>query len=714
MESEEDEKKEEGGGDDKKEDDKKEEGGDDKGIPFYFDQQGDEKKEGDDKEGDKGDEKGDKDGDKGDKGDKDGDKGDKGDKKDEKSEDKEEETKTGPINKMEKRKMLEKVEQIKNKQKGYERKEKMQKKLEESKAQAQSSTKKSSSTEIELVNKIKKLEAKLADKEKKEAAVHSAQGNIPEFRDFIVESGLSRGEERQIYATVDKHKKNDISKDWNEFYGLFVIPFKQCDTDHTHYIDQSEFERCFHREEWKVFKDASDGDEMEIALDIVDIVSRGRKKINFADYMVIRRSQVAWERCSDKQGLSKLRFLCAVQVALPYENTYDPMEIENLFETAVHLNRGRLYNFLFLDIPSFIDFVHLFTYFYDFDMPINDGLLTKEEFMRGVQMQILPVTLNYRNVESMYRIIDDQPMTASAFVCIWDTFEMLLANDLDGNGMINSEEFLYLLSHKNIDKILLNHIDGLYLPSEGEILEESKKSTKNAITEKSFILNFMQTSSKYRKHHSKKFLRHSKSSSNKNDFLKITNEAKYRRKLVYFIFDEFEKEKMALGDLLLFRKLSWNFVGYAYIIKLIDGPKLKEESEKFDPPILYTEHEKAKLNDLILFLSNYLIINIKDFYNFFAAERMFDKYRIPGSLSNVSEDAIKNVFSKQSIVFSESTISDAKEFFRAGRERVQYNFDVATKSALFYESNVLRSKRLFELKIKQNTKLLILIFIKEN
>ena len=152
--------------------------------------------------------------------------------------------------------------------------------------------------------------------------------------------------------------------------------------------------------------------------------------------------------------------------------------------------------------------------------------------------------------------------------------------------------------------------------------------------------------------------------------------------------------------MLLFRKLSWNFIGYAYILKFLTGPQLKEYSEKFDHPIPYTLHEKQQLNEVILFLSNYLIINIKEFYNFFASGRMFEKYKIPGTKNNVSEDAIKTVFAHQSIVYSDTSISKAKEFFRAGRDRVQYNCELAVKGALFYEANVLRSKRLFELKIK--------------
>ena len=273
---------------------------------------------------------------------------------------------------------------------------------------------------------------------------------------------------------------------------------------------------------------------MEIALDIVDIISKGKKKINFADYMVIRRSQVAWEKCADKQGLGKIRFNCAVQVAIPYDSSYEPLEVNNLFETAVLINRGRLQNYLFLDIPSFIDFVHLFTYFHDFDMPINDGILTKEEFMKGVQLQILPVALSIRHVDTMYEVVDETGMSPSTFICVWDTFEMLLANDLDGNGFINSDEFLYLLSHKNIDKILLSHIDGIYLPSETEIIEESKKATKNIIDEKSFILNFLQLSTRSSKH--RRSFGTLKIKRAKNDYLRISPEEKAKRKMIYFIF----------------------------------------------------------------------------------------------------------------------------------------------------------------------------------
>lgn len=539
-----------------------------------------------------------------------------------------------------------------------------------------------------MLHKIQKLEAKLADKEKKAQEVEDAP-NMPDFRSFIVEYGLSRGEERQIFHTVDKKKKNEISSDWGEFYGLFVESFKACDKDKSHYIDQSEFESCFKHEEWKVFNDAAAEDEIEVALDLVDIISRGKKKINFADYLVIRRSQVAWERCADKQGLAKLRFQCAVQIALPYDVSYDEGEMGDLFETAVLINKGRLKNYLFLDIPSFVDFIHIYTYFNDFDVALTDGFLTKEEFLRGIQAQVLPVSLNNRHADTMFEVVDSKGMTASTFVCVWDTFELLMAFDDDGNGYINPIEFMHLLAHKNTDKILLSHIDGIYMTSQQEIKEESKKSTKNTVSEKSFILNFLEVKASTGKHGKKR-----------QDIIRVSPEEAQKRKMVYFIFDSFEKERMTLGDMVLFRKLAWNFVGYAYVKKFLIGVEMKAESEEFNHPIPYTTKEKTILNDIILFLSNYLIINIKEFFNFFAAPRMFEKYKIPGSPEFVSEEAIKLVFSHQGIKYTDTTISEAREFFRAGREKVQFNSKVATRAALFYECNVIRSKRLFELKIK--------------
>jgi len=50
----------------------------------------------------------------------------------------------------------------------------------------------------------------------------------------------------------------------------------------------------------------------------MDQIDRGRDLlVNFADYIFLRRVNLAWEECSSSEGLSKTKINCAFEITAP-------------------------------------------------------------------------------------------------------------------------------------------------------------------------------------------------------------------------------------------------------------------------------------------------------------------------------------------------------------------------------------------------------------
>lgn len=69
-------------------------------------------------------------------------------------------------------------------------------------------------------------------------------------------------------------------------------------------------------------------------------LDRGKAmRINFADYIFLRKANLAWKECAADAGLSKLKVACALEIAAP-GRTLDFPEGKQVFDLALMFRNG--------------------------------------------------------------------------------------------------------------------------------------------------------------------------------------------------------------------------------------------------------------------------------------------------------------------------------------------------------------------------------------
>ena len=118
--------------------------------------------------------------------------------------------------------------------------------------------------------------------------------------------------------------------------------------------------------------------------------------LNLADYVFLRRVNLAWSQCTADGKLSVLKANCAMRICVPGK-TIDYAESKNLLGIIYFMHNGWLplsQTHTTFAVLEFIQVSHIYYYFNQFDMPYNDGQISKLDFLRVIDEQSLPTSLN--------------------------------------------------------------------------------------------------------------------------------------------------------------------------------------------------------------------------------------------------------------------------------------------------------------------------------
>lgn len=352
----------------------------------------------------------------------------------------------------------------------------------------------------EFKKKKESLDKKLKDLEK-DGKEDWNEINYPVSWDhFKYKAQLSKGEEEFVFRTVDKNKNSKLDDgEWGEFYNLFIAPYeKSCNPGDKYKITAGGLANCLDQKHFKVFRQIYTK-PAELADNLVNALHLNHK-INFADYLLIRRGQKAWEKCAVTGGITAKYFGCALQIAIPGDVYQNQLELNNLFQLAQLLDSGRLPLFaLTIDPVAFIDFAKHYYQFHVFSAPFYNGQVTIDQWKNGLTEGIFPFILdNYQSIKILEEI-NYSVFSCSAFITVAHTLKLGFQFSADGKGYLSKKEFIRLFLDENFDREAKRRIGWIKIPTRKRVEYDSKNNAVVNLSEDSFMLNFLQKKSLLRR-----------------------------------------------------------------------------------------------------------------------------------------------------------------------------------------------------------------------
>jgi hypothetical protein len=143
---------------------------------------------------------------------------------------------------------------------------------------------------------------------------------------------MTRTEISEVFGFADVDRDGVLSpSEWDRFYELFVDEFQLCNTNGTWFMNAKELGLCIVKSPWLryfapngaesyslMYKWDSGEKEQKAALgsDLVFVADRnGDGKINFLEYLYLRKAAIAWKKCVSSRLLIRADLRCAMVIA---------------------------------------------------------------------------------------------------------------------------------------------------------------------------------------------------------------------------------------------------------------------------------------------------------------------------------------------------------------------------------------------------------------
>lgn len=183
---------------------------------------------------------------------------------------------------------------------------------------------------------------------------------------------------------------------------------------------------------------------------------------NFADYMFMRRVNLAVKKCMINGQIMGKNIPCAMHILAP-GRVLDSYEAKDFFAVQTLVDKRNYYGKQFLDIESLIFVGNLYYIFNEFELPHKDGKVSKQDFLNALENQVLPITLPHQFLGQLEDYLDPGDMSYLNFKSFSYIIQAVrqfnsYAKTLKG-VLLKSEEFLSLLNDMNFDVEILYAID---------------------------------------------------------------------------------------------------------------------------------------------------------------------------------------------------------------------------------------------------------------
>jgi len=108
-------------------------------------------------------------------------------------------------------------------------------------------------------------------------------------------------------------------------------------------LDEADFNNCVDSQKMLIKSEDPNFEEK-----VMRILYETRKKINLTDYVFVRRINLAWNKCSIDNDLSRLNLDCALAIVSPARRMLY-MQTNEIFDLAIKLNFFRNKQVAYLD-----------------------------------------------------------------------------------------------------------------------------------------------------------------------------------------------------------------------------------------------------------------------------------------------------------------------------------------------------------------------------
>jgi hypothetical protein len=494
--------------------------------------------------------------------------------------------------------------------------------------------------------------------------------------DFVTEirytwHQLTKSEAEQIFDFVDYDHKDLIApSDWDKFVALFVLPFEACDKDKNQLLSEEEYKTCFNNDpRTKNVQFRRRDEEQKTGIIMDTITTRGKREINFSDYLFVKKALYGWDMChSGAKYIAKAHFRCAINYAIP--NKYHlKIDIDKIYDEGIILMSDK--NLVELDFIGYLRISHFTYVFTILGTPHDSPNLEKTQWIKAIKEDRIPNNFEESEVIYIFELINTNPLQAvssidfSSWCFFYNLHKLFNVYSHDKPLHLTLDELQKLLKDRFVTREILQAIDSSPVNFTEDKYQEASLVLKGRRLSESTFFKFKQDASVTTN------ATNDESTKNAN-FHDITVDEK-RRAVFFSTFALFDKKHWTRNNMYLAFQLSnlyITFVGITAITKPIPVSwfleKLPTLYDTVTPPISVKQR-----NNLSIYKSLPSEIYL-DLLTFLALENFTNKiksYTMNNSML-INETVIKTVLQDFGMLNMPDTVLDtASKGFDALKRR---------------------------------------------
>jgi hypothetical protein len=358
---------------------------------------------------------------------------------------------------------------------------------------------------------------------------------------------LSKGELEQIFIFADTDHNESIDYlEWEKFLTLFVYPFEACNkiensNDFPSYLlDEKQFERCFESDPKSKFIKFRRRDMQTNHYKIMmeTISTRGESKINFHDYLFIRKTMFAWMKChSHNTFMAESHFRCGIKLIVPNKLLLK-ISLRSIYKTGLKY-QYKDSSLIQLDFISFLRISYYTNVFFILGLPHDSTYIERTQFLKAIREDRLPSNFEESEVEAFYSITFTKNLKNIKSEINFETFcffmhmhKLFNKYSLKRPMLLEKDELLKLLDDKltpvktvlGIDHSFNNFTESQY--QEASLILQRQRTNENK-----FFYSFRQDASERTRHATL-------SQTVNNTYYDLKNSNKTNREIFFGIFGD--------------------------------------------------------------------------------------------------------------------------------------------------------------------------------
>ena len=308
---------------------------------------------------------------------------------------------------------------------------------------------------------------------------------------------LTRGELEQIFVFSDLNHDDLIDQtEWDAFTALFVYPFEACDKSGKYLLNEEDFKTCFDKDPSANLINIPQKFSVKKYKIIMDTVStRKNSKINFSDYLIIRRAMFGWKDChSDTMYISVTGFKCALKTAVPIKYNLK-LESERFYNAGLKLANNK--GLTELDFISYLRIIYFSYVFSILNLPNNIAFIEKTQFIKAIKEDRFPTFFSEGEIETIYKLTNNNPfqndiaLPFEGFCFFFNLHRLFYRNSIKKEKQIDLTELEKIIDDYLFPAEFMHAIDNSKTKFEqAEYLEVSMVLHRLRLNERDFYYSF--------------------------------------------------------------------------------------------------------------------------------------------------------------------------------------------------------------------------------